>query len=47
MPSSGMLHRMAVVRTDVLEEPIAPIMRVSRLGELGRTLTVTTNRRTL
>jgi hypothetical protein len=31
----------AVVRTDVLEECIASIMRVARIGELGITLAVT------
>jgi hypothetical protein len=35
MTSSGMLHRVALVRTDVSEEPIASIIRVTRIGELG------------
>jgi hypothetical protein len=34
---------MTLVRTDVSEEHIAPIMRVKRIGVLG-TLAVTTNR---
>jgi hypothetical protein len=34
-------------RTDVSEELIAFIIRVTRIGELGTTLAVTTNRRTL
>jgi hypothetical protein len=35
------------VRTDVSEELSASFIRVTRLGELGTTLTVTRNRRTL
>jgi hypothetical protein len=46
MASSGMLRRVALVRTDVSEELIASIIRVTRIGEL-RTLAVTSNRRTL
>jgi hypothetical protein len=45
MPSSGMLHRVTLVRTDVSEQRIASIIRVTRIGEL-RTLTVTRNRST-
>jgi hypothetical protein len=40
MPSSGMLRRVAHVRTDVSEELITSIIRVTRIGELG-TLAVT------
>jgi DNA-binding TFAR19-related protein (PDSD5 family) len=47
MASSGMLRRVALVRTDVSEECSASIIRVTRIGELGTTLAVTTNRRTL
>jgi hypothetical protein len=47
MPSSGMLHRLALVRTGVSEERIATIIRVARIGELGTTLAVTNNRNTL
>jgi hypothetical protein len=47
MASSGMLHRVALVRTDVSEELIASIIKVTRIGELGTTLAVTSNRRTL
>jgi hypothetical protein len=36
----------ALVRTDVSEERIAFIIRVTRIGELGNTLTVINNRRT-
>jgi hypothetical protein len=36
--SSGMLRRVALVRTDVSEEPSASFIRVTRLGELGTTL---------
>jgi hypothetical protein len=42
MPSSGMLRRVALVRTDVPEEISASIIRVTRIGELGTTLAVTT-----
>jgi hypothetical protein len=46
MTSSGMLHHMALVRTDVSEELSAVFIRVTRIGELGITLAVTSNRRT-
>jgi hypothetical protein len=42
-----MLRRVALVRTDVSEELSASFMRVTRIGELGTTLAVTSNRRTL
>jgi hypothetical protein len=45
MMSSGMLRRVALVRTDVSEELIVSFIRVSRIGELGTTLDVTSNRR--
>jgi hypothetical protein len=41
MPSSGMLRRVARVRNDVSDEFIATILRVTRIGELGTTLVVT------
>jgi hypothetical protein len=47
MPSSGMLRRAALVRTDVSKEPSPSIVRVTRIGELGTTLTVSSNRRTM
>jgi hypothetical protein len=47
MVSSGTLRRVALVRTDVSEELTASIIRVTRIGELGTTLAVTNNRRTL
>jgi hypothetical protein len=46
MPSSGMLRSVALVRSDVSDERIASIMRVTRIGDLG-TLAVTSNRSTL
>jgi hypothetical protein len=45
--SSGMLRRVALVRTDVSENLSASVIRVTRIGELGITLAVTSNRRTL
>jgi hypothetical protein len=42
-----MLGRAALVRTDVLEELSASFIRVTRIGELGTTLVVTSNRPTL
>jgi hypothetical protein len=46
MVSSGLLHRVALVRTDVSEEPGASFIRVTKIGELG-TQAATSNRRTL
>jgi hypothetical protein len=46
MPSSGMLHRVAVIRIDISEELCASIIRVKRIYELG-TLAVTSNQRAL
>jgi hypothetical protein len=49
MPSSGLLRHVGLVRTDVLEECSASIIRVIRIGELGtiicsvRRLLVTAN----
>jgi hypothetical protein len=42
-----MLRRVALVRTDVSEKFSASFIRVTRIGELGTTLAVTSNRRTL
>jgi hypothetical protein len=47
MASSGMLRRVALVITDVSEELSVSIIRVTRIGELGTTVAVTSNRRTL
>jgi hypothetical protein len=42
-----MSRRVALVRTDVSEEGIASIIRLTRIGELGETLDVTINQRSL
>jgi hypothetical protein len=42
-----MLRRVTLVRTDVSEELSASIIRVTIIDELWKTLTVTSNRRTL
>jgi hypothetical protein len=47
MVFSGMLRRVALVRTDVLEEPGASFIRLTRICELGTTQAATSNRRTL
>jgi hypothetical protein len=41
MGSSGMLRHMTLVRTDVSEELTASFIRVTRIGELGTMLAVT------
>jgi hypothetical protein len=47
MAFSGMLRRVALVRTDVSEELSASFIKVTRTGEPGTTLAVTSNRRSL
>jgi hypothetical protein len=47
MVSSGSLRHVALVRTDVSEEPGASFIRVSKIGEQGTTQAATSNRRTL
>jgi hypothetical protein len=47
MGSSGMLRRLALVRIDVSEELSASFIRVTRTGEQGTTLAVTSNQCTL
>jgi hypothetical protein len=45
MASFGMLQHVTLVRTDVLEDLSTSIIRVTRIGELGTTLAVTSHRR--
>jgi hypothetical protein len=45
MPSSGMLRRVALVIIDVTEGRSASIIMVTRRGEVGTTLALTSNRR--
>jgi hypothetical protein len=47
MVSSGLLRRVALLRTDVSEEPGASFIRVTKIGVLGPTQAATSNRRTL
>jgi hypothetical protein len=47
MASSGMLRLVALVRTDVSEELSASIIRVTRIGELGTTLALTSDHESL
>jgi hypothetical protein len=47
MVSYGMLRSVALVRTDVSEELRVSFIRVTRIGEVGTTLAVTSNRRKL
>jgi hypothetical protein len=42
-----MLHRVALVRTDVSEDLSASFIRVTSIGELGTMPALTSNRRTL
>jgi hypothetical protein len=42
-----MLYRVALVRTDVSEDLSVSFFRVTRIGELGTRIAVTSNRRTL
>jgi hypothetical protein len=43
----AMLRRVTLVRTEVSGEPSASFIRLTKIGELGTTLAVTSNRRTL
>jgi hypothetical protein len=47
MVSSGLLRRVALVRTDVSEEPGSSFIMVTKIGELGTTQAATSNLRTL
>jgi hypothetical protein len=47
MPSSGILRLVALVITYISEESTASIIRVTKISELGTTLSVTSNRSTL
>jgi hypothetical protein len=44
MPSSVMLRSVAFVKTDVSDERSASIIRVTRIGDLEATSTLTSNR---
>jgi hypothetical protein len=46
MPSSGMIRRVALVRTDASEELSSSFIKVTRIGKLGTTLAETSNQRT-
>jgi hypothetical protein len=45
MVSSGVIRHVALVRTDVSEEPGASFIRVTGIGELGTTQAATSHRR--
>jgi hypothetical protein len=47
MASSGMLHHVALVRTDVSEDLSISFIRVTRISYLGTMLAVTSNRRSV
>jgi hypothetical protein len=47
MVSSGILRRVALLRTDVLDEPSASFIGVTRIGELGTIPAATINRSTM
>jgi hypothetical protein len=47
MVSSGLIRRVALVRTDVSEELSASFIRVTRIGEIGTTQAATSNQHTL
>jgi hypothetical protein len=47
MPSPELFRRLTFLGNDVSEEHIASIIKVTRIGELGTMLAVTSNRNTL
>jgi hypothetical protein len=47
MSSSGMISRVALVRTYVWKESITSIIKVKTVGELGKTSAASSNRSTL
>jgi hypothetical protein len=46
MASSGVLRRVVLIRIDFSEELSASIIRVTRIGDVGTTLAVISNRHT-
>jgi ABC-type taurine transport system substrate-binding protein len=47
MASSGMLRRVALVRTDVSEYLSVSFIRVTRIGEIGTSVLTTATRRNI
>jgi hypothetical protein len=45
MVSSGMLRRVALIRTDISKELSSSFIRVTRIDEVGTILAVNSNRR--
>jgi hypothetical protein len=47
MLPTGLLHSVALIRADVSEERIASITKMTRIGELGTTLAISSNLTTM